>query len=661
MFYFGVDYYPEHWPESRWPEDVRLMVEAGINVVRLAEFAWSKMEPEDGSYDFGWLDRVIALLAQHDIDVILGTPTASPPPWLMAKQEDLFLVSEYGVRLTYGNRREYCPNNALYHDYSRRIVEEMAGHFKENPAVIGWQIDNEFGSRCYCDICRGEFQRWLERRYGTLGNLNEQWGTVFWSHVYNDWSEVPVPRLTGSSPNPGLGLDYSRFMSDSYMAYQKIQVDILRRICPEEHFITHNFMGFKYNFLNYFDMAQDIDFVSWDIYWRMQWNMQAATDPCSAALGHDAMRGLKGKNHWVMEQQSGSGGWEHVSVSPRPGELRLWAYQSIAHGADGIVFFRWRTARYGTEQYWHGLLDHHGLPGRRYAEIKRMGEEVGKLANRISGALVKPEVAIISSYDSRFAFQLQGNNPRFDYPSHVQQIYRAFYDRQVPVDIVSPAAALSNYKIVVVPALHILTEEVAGNLKQYVASGGLLVVTPRTGVKDEANAVVNQVLPGLLAELCGVEVEEYVSLPVDVDSELEFTELAARPRVPAQVWCDLLRLNGATAIAHYTQDFFAGKPAMTMNNSGEGWVIYVGSFGDELYAHMADYLLDFAGMRSLLSVPEGVEVSERWQGERQLLFVLNQTEQEQVIALDRPYQDLLCDRQVKGDVPLGPLDILILA
>ncbi len=403
MFYFGVDYYPEHWPEERWPEDARLMAEADFNVVRLAEFAWSKMEPEDRRFDFEWLDRAISILASHNIQVVLGTPTASPPPWLMAKKIDLFRVREDGRRLTYGNRREYCPNHPLYHQYTRRIVKQMAEQYKDHPAVIGWQIDNEFGDRCYCDLCTHDFRRWLRRRYGTLEKLNKKWGTVFWSHIYNDWSEIPAPRTTGHSPNPGLGLDFARFASDSYVAYQKMQVDILRQKCPN-HFITHNFMGFKYNFINYFDLARELDFVSWDIYWRTQWNMEAATDPTSAAIGHDAMRGLKNQNFWVMEQQSGSGGWEYVSVSPRPGELRLWAYQSIAHGADGIVFFRWRTNRYGTEQYWHGLLDHHGLAGRRYEEIKRMSGEVKKLSDRVYGSFVKPAMAMINCYDSRFAF-----------------------------------------------------------------------------------------------------------------------------------------------------------------------------------------------------------------------------------------------------------------
>ncbi|MBM4464490.1 MAG: beta-galactosidase [Chloroflexi bacterium] len=662
MFYFGVDYYPEHWPEERWPEDARLMAEAGFNVVRLAEFAWSRMEPKQGQYDFDWLDRAIDILTSHDIRVVLGTPTASPPPWLMARHPDSFRVREDGQRVTFGNRREYCPNNLVYREYTHRIVTRMAEHYADHPAVIGWQIDNEFGDRCYCPVCARAFQDWLRRRYGSLDELNEKWGTIFWSHVYTDWDQIPLPLETGGSPNPGLALDFFRFSSDSYVAYQQMQVDILREKCPE-HFVTHNFHGFHYEGLNYFDLARDLDFVAWDNYQRTGWLLQAQVDPSYAALAHDAMRGLKRQNFWVMEQQAGQGGWEMVSVAPRPGELRLWAYQAIAHGADAVLFFRWRTARFGTEQYWHGLLDHDGHAGRRYQEIKRMGAEIKTIGERLVGSSVKPSVAMILSYDSRFAFQIQANNPGFSYPNHFHQVYRALHRRHVLVDVVAPTADLSSYQLVVAPALHVLPDAVAGNLKRFVAAGGVLVVTPRSGVKDEANAVVNQRLPGLLAELCGVEVEEYDSLGADMYNEVEFTlpELASHSPVAAKVWCDVLQPHGTTAIARYTQDYYAGKPAITLNRFGQGQVVYVGTVGDaRLYEALVGWLLNLAGVQEILAVPRGVEVTERWQGDR-LLFVLNHAEREQEVTLDGRYVDLLDGSAVlEGRAAVAPRDVLIL-
>ena len=467
MFTFGVDYYPEHWPEERWPVDAGLMAEAGFNITRLAEFAWSRLEPQEGTFDFTWLDQANDILSSYGIRTILGTPTASPPPWLMQSNPDLYRVDEQGRRLTFGNRRQYCPNHPLYHECTRAIVQAMAEHYAANPNVIGWQIDNEFGDRCYCPVCREAFQRWLQARYHTLEAMNEAWGTIFWSHVYTDWSQIPVPVETGGSPNPGLALDFYRFISDSYVRYQQLQIDILRA-CTSGQFITHNLMGFKYDTLNYYDLAMPLDFVTWDNYPRTQWSFRSDVDPSGPALAAATMRGLKRQPFWVMEEQAGPGGWELVSVTPRPGELRLWAYQQIAHGADGIIFFRWRTARYGTEQYWHGILNHDASAGRRYEEIARMGAELGRIGDALRDTQVQAPVAMLLSYDSRFAFQIQPNNPEYSYSEHFHSLYRAFHERNIPIDVISPTEELNSYRLVLAPPLYMLPEQVAANLERYV-------------------------------------------------------------------------------------------------------------------------------------------------------------------------------------------------
>jgi beta-galactosidase len=663
MFHFGVDYYPEHWPEERWPIDAGLMAEAGFNVVRLAEFAWSRLEPREAEFDFDWLDRAIDILHSHGIKVILGTPTASAPPWLMGKSPDLFRVAENGLRVTFGNRREYCPNNPLYHDHTRRIVTRMAEHYAHNPAVIGWQIDNEFGDRCFCPICARKFHDWVRGRYEALDELNQSWGTIFWSHTYNDWTEIPLPLSTGGSPNPGLALDFYRFCSDSYVDYQQLQIDILRAACPD-HFITHNLMGFGYDRLNYFDLARNLDFVAWDNYPRMQWNMERGVVPSAYALSLDTMRGLKSKNIWVMEQQAGPGGWEMLSTTPRPGELRLWAYQSVAHGADALIFFRWRTARFGTEQYWHGLLDHDATPSRRYEEIKRMGAEIKAVGDEILGSQVNSSIAMMLSYDSRFAFQIQPNNPRFDYPDHFHQIYSAFFRQHASIDIVPPNADLSSYKLVIAPALHLIADATAKGLTRYVQSGGTLVVTQRTGVKDESNLVVNQRLPGLLAELCGVQVEEYDSLSSQMQNSLEFTipELADEAHVAVGVLCDILKPAGATVVARYTQEYYAGKPAITVNQFGAGRAVYVGAVGDAgLYDPLANWLLDTVGLQSAFTMPPGVEVSRRARAGKNLDFILNHNDSPQTIHLGSACLNLLTGLQLEGNVQVGPFEVLVLA
>jgi beta-galactosidase len=663
MVYFGADYYPEHWPEARWPEDALLMAAAGFNVVRLAEFAWARLEPSEGQFDFGWLDRAIDLLASHGMRVVLGTPTASPPPWIMEQHPDLYRVTPDGRRLTYGLRREYCPNHQGYHDHCRRIVDAMAAHYSGCPAVIGWQIDNEFGDRCYCPTCASAFQSWLREHYGSLDGLNERWGTVFWSHVYSNWEQIPVPLNTIGPSNPGLALDYFRFCSDSYVAFQQKQIDILRSHCPE-HFITHNMMGFAYDQIDYFALARPLDLVSWDNYPRLQWNMHTESDPVLPALGHDTMRGLKRQPFWVMEQQAGPAGWDIVGPTPRPGELRLWAYQAIAHGADGIVFFRWRTAQVGTEQYWHGLLDHHGRPGRRYEEIRKMGAEIAALGKLLDKTSPESHVAILHSYDSRFAFQIQAQNPDFHYPSYIVEVYRTLYDLHIPVDIVSPEADLSSYRLVIAPALHVVGEQTAANLQRYAAAGGVLMITARSGVKDEANRVVDQTLPGLLAELCGVEVEEYDSLSAGKSNAIRFVGAvpSGETSMKAEAWCEVLRPLQADILGVYTQDFYAGRPAMTRRSVGSGTVVYIGTFGkQDLLRPVLRWLLQLTDVKPLISPSApGLEVAERRQGERSLLFVLNHTDQEQWVRLEETYQELITGSRVAGTVPVASRDLLIL-
>ena len=660
MIRYGADYYPEHWPEERWSEDAKLMKAAGFNVVRLAEFAWSIMEPQEGRFDFEWLDRAIAVLAKTGIDVVLGTPTASPPPWLMTRQEDLYIVNEDGVRLTYGLRREYCPNNPLYHQYTERIVEEMAEHFKDHSAAIGWQIDNEFGAHCYCEICRKAFHNWLKQRYSNLDELNEKWGTIFWSHVYTDWSQIPTPLKIASPHNPGLHLDYKRFMSDTYRAYLKIQIDVIRRHTTEQ-FITHNLMGFGFNQLDYYHNTADLDFVSWDNYMRHQWDMKAEVDPSLAALSHDMTRGLKKQNFWVMEQQSGGGGWELVAVPPQPGEMRLWAYQSVAHGADGIVYFRWRTCRTGAEQYWHGILDHHGIPGRRYEEAAQMGHELQKIGPKIQGSRIKAQVAIMQSYDTRFAFQVQPNNPNFGYEKHIQEIYAAFYNRNVPVDIVSEKDHLSGFKLVIVPAMYVLLEKTADNLERFAAAGGLVVFTPRTGVKDKANAVINMKLPGLVAKLAGVEVEEYISMPIDEDSQVKFDLPNLKENFTVSVWADVLKPTTSQAAARYSQGYYAGKAAVSINAFGDGQVIYIGTMGDDsFYSSITKWVLELANIKPLLVAPAGIEVTQRWQADQRLLFVLNHNAIAEEISLDNTYTDLITGKTFSGTITIEPREVLIL-
>lgn len=665
MFRFGVDYYPEHWPEERWARDAQLMEDAGINLVRLAEFAWTRLEPEDGVFDFEWLDRAIDTLASHRMGVILGTPTASPPAWLMTKHPDAFLVDGNGRRRTYGNRREYCPTNRAYIEHALRIVREMTRRYAGREEVFAWQIDNEFGDRCYCPSCAAAFREWLGEKYGTLDEVNTAWGTVFWGHTYTGWDQIPTPVLTGGAPNPGLALDYRRFCSDSYVRFQRMQIDAVREACPEA-VITHNMMGFAYDKIDYFDLAQDIDVVSWDNYQRNQFHgLRAEADWGASALSNDAMRGLKRKNIWVVEQQAGPAGWDIVGVAPRPGELRLWAYQAIAHGADAILFFRWRTPLWGTEEYWHGVLDHHGIPGRRYEEIKKMGCELQRIGDTILGSAPDAEVAILSSYDSRFAFQIQRSNPRLSYERYLASWYSAFHCRNVSIDVVRPEDGLDGYRLVIAPALHLVTEDVAQRLGDFVKAGGILVTTARSGVKDETNAVVGVPLPGLLRELCGIRVAEYDSLAPDMENAIHIDDrtVSEREDLPVNCWCDILALETATAVGTYARDYYAGQPAISINTVGGGRAIYVGAIGSGgIPEALADWLLQLAHIGAGASSVPSVETVTRAGGDRRFLFALNHSTEPQQITVSKAYDDLLSGAELcdGSSLAIPPLDVRIL-
>jgi beta-galactosidase len=663
MFYFGVDYYPEHWPEARWATDARMMQETGINVVRLAEFAWALLEPRDGEFDFGWLDRAMAVLADRDMRIVLGTPSATPPPWLWQKLPDSALVDETGTPREYGSRREYSPTHLGYRDHAVRVARAMAEHYKAHPGVIGWQIDNEFGDRCYAPGTRLAFQAWLRARYGALEALNECWGTRFWSQVYSDWSQIPLPTTrVHAQHNPSLHLDYYRFMSEVYVDFQGAQADALREICPPEHFITHNFMGFGYPRLNYFDLAKPLDLVTWDNYPRGFWVTTPEVAPAPIALGHATMRGLKKQNFWVMEQQSGQGSWDTLPPTPRPGEIALWAYQAVAHGADGIVFFRWRTCRFGVEQYWHGILDHDGVGRRRHREVAQMGQEIARIGGLIAGSDVRAEAAIMLSYDSRFAFQIQPNNPDFSYEQHFTDYFAALHRAGITADVVAPDDDLAAYHLVIVPALYITEMATVARLTAFVERGGTLVITARSGVKDRTNIVVDAALPGMLAPLCGVEVDEY-------DSPLSGQQIALRGtadddwviRGKAAGWCDILAPTTARVLAEYAGEFYAGTPAVTLNRVGAGAAIYVGTFGDTaLVESVVKAACQHAGVAGLLAAPDGVEVAARWRGDERLLFLLNHSDDAQQVALDAAYLDLISEQPQREVAVLRPKQVMIL-
>jgi beta-galactosidase len=664
--YVGADYYPEHWPRERWEVDARLMQEGEFNVVRLAEFAWVFMEPEEGRFEFGWLDDALSVLHRHGVSAILCTPTAVMPAWVARKYPETLARQPNGQRITWGVRKNNCFTSGAYRLLSERITRAMAEHFADAPNVIGWQTDNEFGGPvCFCNTCRGEFQDWLRDKYGTLEELNRRWGTHFWGHRYTSWGEIQLPdgssrsRLAGegylSTHNPSLCLDFQRHHSHLNVRFQRDQVRILRQLCPK-HFVTHNLMGL-FSDLDYYDLAEDLDHVSWDNY--PVWGKPDT--PYGSSAAGDVMRGLKRKNYWIMEQTAGPGGWSSFGRNPRPGEIRKIAFQQVAHGADGMVWFRWRTCTAGREQYWHGLLGHDGKGLRRYQEAAQTAKALHRLAGELEGTTVKAEVAVVYDYETIWALRIQPGFTGNTYHAAMRRYYDALFRAGVNVDMIKPTEDLSQYRAVIAPDLYILPDAVAKSLSEFVANGGVLLADCRTGVKDETNLCHDRTLPGLLSDALGIAIEEYEAM----DGEMEYPVTgrdAIKGRHTAVHYVDWVAPGSAEVLANYDQWHLEPFAAVTRNRFGKGTGYYVGAvvkepaFYDELIADV----LKSADISPAVRPAAGVEVSLRESSDRKLLFIVNHTEEKKTVSVPSGKPELLTGKKTARSIELDRYGVAVI-
>ncbi len=625
---FGVCYYPEHWPEARWATDARLMGEAGLEIVRIGEFAWAKMEPEDARYDWDWLDRAITTLADAGLQVVLGTPTATPPAWLTRAHPDILRVDAAGLRRNHGTRRHTCPNSPTYRRYSQRIVAAVSARYSADPRIIGWQIDNEFGggktARCYCDNCALAFRRWLHAKYGDIAALNDAWGTIFWSQSYNSFDQINPPNDEVNYKNPSHLLDYYRFSSHSYVSYQQEQIDILRAANPDQ-FITHNFMGL-YRDLDQFDLAASLDFVTWDNYptgnpdrWRQllyppgeDWRRNDPTyaydvgDPLITGMAHALTYGLKDAPFWVMEQQCGHINWGDANPWVRPGTPRLWAWHAIGEGADAIVYFRWRATLLAHEQYHSGLLRHDASADVGYFDQLRLAREKA-LLDEIAAQPMMAEVAILFDVADLWALQMNPHRKDFDYLRHIFVFYAALRRRGVGVKLVSRQADLSPYKLVIAPSLHLADEAAANTLQDYVAGGGALLLGVRSGFKRPDNRVTDAPLPGALRALAGVTVTSWRSLPAGVT--LPISGEVAGLDGAVGYWVETLETDTAVPLIAYAGGEGA---AFAVNGVGNGRCFTLGFYPmlQQAVALMG-YLVGELGLAAIPNLPPGLLACRR--------------------------------------------------
>lgn len=657
----GVDYYPEHWPKERWETDISLMKKAGFNTVRLAEFSWIKMEPAEGRFEFGWLDDAVALLAHHNMNVILGTPTAVMPGWVARKYPETLRQERDGTRMVWGGRKHNCFSSGTYRLLSERITRAMAEHFAAAPNVIGWQTDNEFGGgECHCKTCLAEFQDWLRNKYGTLDALNRAWGNHFWGLNCTTWGEITFPDNrtdeTWAMGNPSACLDFKHFTSWLRVRFQADQVRIIREICPED-FVTHNFMGL-YSDLDYYNLSDDLDFVTWDNYpiWSNEPDI-----PYTASLAADVMRGLKRKNFMIMEQTAGPCGWGTFGRNPWPGEIRKITYQQLAHGSDGQIWFRWRTCTVGREQYWHGLLGHDGKPLRRYDEAAQTTEELRRLEDFLKGTTVVSEVAILYDYDNLWSLNFQPGYEGNSLQAAILRYYRALCRAGVNADIVNRRADLAEYKLVLTPDLAMMPDETARRLVAYVENGGVLLADCRTGVKDCNNLCHERTLPGLLSSALGIRIEEYGALGPDTRYVVS-GEPGLGGSYTAIRYTDWVIPEGAETLARYPEQWHM-KPfsAVTRNSRGLGKGWYVGTVVEEesFYDALIGQLLRDAGIVPIVDPPEGVEVSIRQGRGRTLLFLINHTQQPAMVDVPKGGIELLSGVRMEKTLKLDRFDVAV--
>lgn len=651
----GVDYYPEHWERSMWEQDADLMKKTGVSLVRLAEFAWSRLEPEEGSYDFHWLDEAIEVFDRYGIKVVLGTPSCTPPNWLVHRFPEVLPVDAASHPRHPGIRGHRCYNSPVMRGYSEKIVKELAQHYASHPAVIGWQIDNEFAlNECHCEHCNIRFRAWLKERYHSLEAINHAWGTVVWSGEYSDWMQITTPYGGTAFKNPSYVLDWKRFETDSVVAFQQLQINILREQCPN-HFITHNIWSYPMA-LDYYKLCAPLDFASLDFYPNTSPN-KADTAGYSGALTLDLTRGIKRSPFWIMETISGPPGcWFPMWRTPQPGFIRAFAWQSFARGADTIVHFRWRSAPVGAEQFWHGLIDHSNVPGRRFQEYGKLCEEVNRLSTELDGTEVRAEVAILHSHDQYNAFQIQPQVEGMDYFEQLKMYHRTLTQLGIMSDVVNATDDLNGYRFIVAPSLFLLDKPTAEHLENCVQNGATLIVTSRTGVKNMNNACWIEPLPGPLAQAAGVTVEEYDPIGKDEHS----IRLNNGKTYTCTQWCDMLKPAGAEPIAWYNDDFFEGQPAITVHPLGKGKVYYIGTFAEEaFYLDFFREATEQLGISRFQDLPEGVQVSIRCKASKRYLFILNLSRKQQTVSMGNPYRSLLYEKEVGPDLVLEPYGVEI--
>lgn len=618
-FFYGVCYYPEHWNPSRHASDIQRIADCGFNFVRMGEGAWSYWEPEEGKFQFDLFDRVIDLCRKHHIKVVMGTPTYCGPAWIPSNYPEVLRWNFDRTPMTHGSRRSFNYTSPKYYELSDRLCSALAEHYKHEKQIIAWQLDNEFN--CQMDVSYAPsdtlaFRKWLKEKYKTLDRLNEVWGTKFWSQTYDHWDQIDLPHPTSGPMNPTLLLDETRFISDCVIRFAQSQARVLRKANPH-WLITHNALFGNIDGPKFVNST--LDFFSHDQYPLFHaegvWPSYASSLQQARSLSYP---------FGILEQQSGGPGGQmtYLLRTPRPGQMRLWAWQSIAHGAKLLSFFRWRTCPYGAEQHWHGLLDADDRDNRRITEAKQLGGEIHKLPKAFLEAPVTRTVAVLRDFDNDTndrcinTYNKHGAGEGWAWLAEIGR-------RHLAGDSIWSGSDFSGYRLIVIPHLKIVDKPLVDKLTRFVEAGGTIVLTAQSGSKDHNCHVVEMPLPGLFRKLAGVEVPDWTALG---ENETREARLPFGGRCPLNTVVERLKPHGAQVIARWAEgDSLLGESAaVTRNAVGRGMVYYVGGYCPPAAAALLlSYLMEEMHLRPMVDADVEVEAVARTDGKTNFLFLLN--------------------------------------
>lgn len=663
--WYGGDYNPEQWGPETWQEDERMFKLAGIDVATVNVFSWAMLQQDEDTYDFSFLDATIDRLYKSGVHVCLATSTGAHPAWMARKYPDVLRVDVQGRKRRFGGRHNSCPNSPAYRKYSEKLAGLLAERYKDHPGLLIWHVSNEYGGYCYCDNCAAAFRTWLKERYGTLDEVNRAWNTRFWGHTFYDWGDIVVPNelseeWNGNRTNfQGISLDYRRFQSQSLLDCYKLEYEAIKKYTPDIP-VTTNLMGF-YPELDYFEWAKYMDIVSWDNYPSLD------TPVSHTAMTHDLMRGLKsGAPFMLMEQTPSQQNWQPYNSLKRPGVMRLWSYQAVAHGADTVLFFQLRRSIGACEKYHGAVIEHVGHEHTRvFREVAELGRELQQLGGTLLDARTEAKVAIVYDWENRWATELSsGPTVALNYVNEVHKYYDALFRMHVECDMVSVEEDFGKYEIVIAPVMYMVKPGFAKKVEEFTQNGGTFVTTFFSGIVNENDLVTTGGYPGELRPVLGIWAEEIDALFPDQKNQIVMKQPWGELTGPYEcgLLCDLIHAEGAEVLAEYGADFYKGMPVLTVNRFGNGRAYYVASSPEASFLQgFLKNLCEEKGIKPLLEAPAGVETARRVKDGKAYLFLLNHNaEDTQVDIGANAKKELLSGETLAGTVTVSGRGVLIL-